>query len=231
MRSILSAMRGMSGVMTALLAVGCASVPATRFYTLSVPSELSESSAVADAPRYSRQSPLPIFIEIMPVNVPERLARPQLVVRSQGSGRETQLLILEQDRWSSHFNHELRDAFAIGIANQTGAVNETRGIPTLDQPGYRIAIELSQLDAIVDDKIQARFGWTITRSTDGRNAACYSVISEPVGGGIEGVVKGIQQAVSRVAAEVSRNVIELDTGQVATCAIQKSNTEDPVDSQ
>ncbi|MGH8762225.1 MAG: PqiC family protein [Nitrosospira sp.] len=224
---ILSTMRGMSGMITTLLVIGCASVPATRFYTLSVPSELSEPSVATGAPRHSRQSPLPIFIEIMPVNVPERLARPQLVVRSQGSGRETQLLILEQERWSSHFNHELRDAFAIGIASQTGAVNETRGIPTFDQPGYRIAIELGQLDAIVDDKIQARFGWTITRSTDGRNAACYSVISEPVGGGIEGVVKGMQQAVSRVVAEVSKNVIELDNGQVATCAIQKN----PVDSQ
>src|SRR5437879_3464881 len=106
------------GVMTALLVTGCASVPETRFYTLSAPPEPSETKIAA------RDSSIPIFIDVLPVNVPERFARPQLVVRSKGSGAETQLFILEQDRWSSPFNYELRDAFATGIANQTGAVNE-----------------------------------------------------------------------------------------------------------
>lgn len=215
MTSISGFMRTLPGMITALLAAGCVSVPATRFYTLSVPSEPSE---VGDTSRHSSPSSTPIFIEVMPVNVPERLARPQLVVTSQGPEQETRLFILEQDRWSSHFNHELRDAFAIGIAKRTGAVNETRGIRALDHPTYRIAIELSQFDAIVGDKVQARFGWTITRSTDGYNAACYSVVSEPAGGGIDGVVKGVQRAVSSVAADVSRNLIELESGHAATCA-------------
>ncbi len=83
--------------MTALLAAGCASVPETRFYTLSVPPEPSEIKITA------RDSSIPIFIDVLPVNVPERLARPQLVVRSGGSGPKTQLFILEQDRWSSPF--------------------------------------------------------------------------------------------------------------------------------
>lgn len=206
---------GIVGVVGALLAVGCASVPATRFYTLSTPSEPSGAKDTSRLPQPS----MPIFIEVTPVNVPERLARPQLVVRSPGSG-ETQLSILEHDRWSSHFNYELRDAFAIGIANRTGAVNRTGGIRAPGQPSYRIAIELSQFDAIVGDKVQARFGWTITRSTDGSIAACYSEISEPVGEGIDGVVKGVQRAVSSVAADVSKNLIELDTGHAATCAAQ-----------
>ncbi|MDQ3186749.1 MAG: PqiC family protein [Pseudomonadota bacterium] len=204
------------GVVLALLAAGCVSVPTTRFYTLSVLSEPFEN----DASRSSLQSRRPIFIEVMPVKVPERLARPQLVVRAQGSGQETQLLILEQDRWSSHFNQELRDALATGIANQVGAINEGRGLRVLDRPSYRIAIVLSQFDAIVGDKVQARFSWAITRSTDGLNAMCHSTMSEPAGGGIAGVVKGIQRAASSVAADISKNLIEMDTGQAPTCAIQ-----------
>ncbi|MDN5881481.1 MAG: PqiC family protein [Nitrosospira sp.] len=207
--------RGMVGAVAALLLVGCASVPATRFYTLSTP---SEPSGAKDASRLSQLSN-PIFIEVMPIDVPERLARPQLVVRLPGSG-ETQLSILEYDRWSSHFNYELRDAFATGIADRTGAMNRTRGIRTPDRPTYRIAIELSQFAAIVGDKVQARFDWTITRSTDGSNVACYSEISESVGEGIDGVVKGLQRAVSRVVADVSKTLIELDTGQAAACAPQ-----------
>jgi uncharacterized lipoprotein YmbA len=211
----------MLGVMTALLAAGCATVPEARFYTLSVPPDLSKIKIA------TRDAAIPIFIDVLPVKVPERLARPQLVVRSRGSGSETQLFILEQDRWSSPFNYELRDAFTTGISNQTGAVNEARRGRALDQPGYRIAIELSQFDAIVGDRVQARFGWTITRYTDGRSAACYAAITEPVSGGIEGVVKGMQRAVASTVADISANLIELDMGRAANCMPQrKSSTYD-----
>ncbi len=201
-------------MMLASLTAGCASVPETRFYTLSVGLEPGIKALPRDLPT-------PIFIDILPDNVPERLARPQLVVRSRDSGPETQLFILEQDRWSSPFNYELRDAFASGIANLTGAVNRTRRGRTPDQIVYRIAIELSQLDAIIGDSVQARFGWTITRPADARSAACYAVITEPVIPGVEGVVGGVQRAVAGVVADISKNVIELDMGRVPTCGVQK----------
>jgi len=202
-------------MMMASLTAGCASVPETRFYTLSVE---SESPGIKALPR---DLSTPIFIDILPVNVPERLVRPQLVVRSRDSGPETQLFILEQDRWSSPFNYELRDAFASGIANLTGAVNRARRGHTPDQIVYRIAIELSQLDAIIDDSVRARFSWTIMRPADARSAACYAVITEPVAPGVEGVVEGVQRVVASVVTDISKNVIELDMGRVPTCTVQK----------
>jgi uncharacterized lipoprotein YmbA len=202
-------------MMIASLAAGCASVPETRFYTLSIGSEFSEIKALP------RDLSTPIFIDILPVNVPERLARPQLVVRSRDSSPETPLFILEQDRWSSPFNYELRDAFASGIANLTGAVNRAGRGRTPDQIVYRIAIELSQLDAIIDDSVKARFSWTITRPVDARSVACYAVITEPVAAGVEGVVEGVQRAVAGVVTDISKNVIELDRGHVPTCAVRK----------
>lgn len=199
----------------ALLTAGCASVPETRFYTLSIG---SESSGIKALPRALST---PIFIDILPVNVPERLARPQLVIRSRDSSTETQLFILEQDRWSSPFNYELRDAFASGIANLTGAVNRAQRGRTPDQTVYRIAIELSQFDAIINDSVKARFSWTITPPADARGATCYAVITEPVAPGVEGVVGGVQRAVASVVTGISKNVIELDMGHVPTCAVQK----------
>ncbi|MCC2682472.1 MAG: hypothetical protein K0S36_2036 [Nitrosospira multiformis] len=199
-------------MMIASLIAGCVSVPETRFYTLSQPPEMKVRP---------RDLSTPIFIDILPVNVPERLARPQLVVRYGDSGPETQLFILEQDRWSSPFNYELRDAFASGIASRTGAVNKAHRGRTPDQIVYRIAIELSQFDAIVDDSVRARFSWTITRPADARSAACYAVITEPVAAGVEGVVEGVQRAVTSVVTSISKNMIELDMGRVPTCAAQK----------
>ncbi|WP_218141799.1 PqiC family protein [Nitrosospira multiformis] len=199
-------------MMITLWAAGCVSVPETRFYTLSEPPEIKVRP---------RDLSTPIFIDILPVNVPERLARPQLVVRYEDSGPETQLFILEQDRWSSPFNYELRDAFASGIANWTGAVNKAHRSRTSDQIVYRIAIELSQFDAIIDDSVKARFSWTITRPADARSVACYAVITEPVSAGVEGVVGGVQRAVTSVVTSISKNVLELDMGRVPTCAAQK----------
>jgi hypothetical protein len=206
--------RSILGMTLALLLNGCASVQEPRFYTLSVPSTPQRmKEALPDAST-------PFYIEVLPVTVPERLARPQLVVRSGGSGEESQLFILEESRWSSHFNDELRDAFATGIANQTGAIRETRGASGIHAPdyrGYRVAIELGQFDAVVGDRVQARFSWVITRSADGRSAACYAAISEPVNGGIDGVVQGVRRVVSRVVEDISKNLIELDTSHAATC--------------
>src|SRR5687768_12687508 len=214
--------RGILGMMAALLLNGCVSVAETRFYTLSTPSAL---------PRMKETLPpasTPFYIEVMPVIVPERLARPQLVVRSRGSDQESQLFILEESRWSSHFNDELRDAFATGIANQTGAIRETRGASGIYAPdyrGYRVAIELGQFDAVVGDRVQARFSWVITRSADGRSAACYAAISESVNGGIDGVVQGVRRVVSRVVEDISKNLVELDTGHAATCKPYREITE------
>jgi uncharacterized lipoprotein YmbA len=200
-----------------LLAAGCASVGETKFYTLSAPSDLEKGAYRGP----SEHGALPIFIDVMPVRVPERLARPQLVVRNKG--QETQLLILEQARWSSHFNYELRDAFAAAIAGKIGVINEIseigeiRGNRALGHPVYRIAIQLRQFDATIGDRVNTRFDWTIIHSTQARRAACYSMISEVSGSSIESLVKGIQNVVRTAAERISENLIELNGSGAATC--------------
>jgi hypothetical protein len=198
----------------AFLAAGCASVgEKTKFYTLSVPSEPGEKGSY----RGHSVTPMatPVFIDVMPVTVPERLARPQLVIRIRD--QETQLLILEHARWSSHFNYELRDAFAAAIAEKAGAQNQIRGSRAAGPPVYRIAIELSQFDATVGGRVNARFDWTITHSTSAHSVACYSTISEVAGGSIESLVKGIQHAVATAAERIAENVIELNGSEPITC--------------
>jgi uncharacterized lipoprotein YmbA len=196
------------------LVAGCASVGETKFYTLSGPYELEKDSYRG----HSEHHAPPIFIDVMPVRVPERLARPQLVVSIKGQGN--QLLILEQARWSSHFNYELRDAFTAAIAGKIGAINvnrDIRGNQAQGQPVYRIAIELSQFDATIGDRVNTRFDWTISPSTHAHRTACYSMISEAAGSSIESLVKGIQNAVTTAAERISENLTELNGSGTATC--------------
>jgi uncharacterized protein len=204
-------------LLAAMFLAGCASVgKKTTFYTLSVPSEVQATES------YLGHQAKPIFIDVMPVIVPERLARPQLVINIKD--KETQLLILEQARWSSHFHYELRDAFAAHIARKIGGQNEIReirGIRARREPIYRIAIRLSQFDATLGGRVNAKFDWTIAHSTQARSAASYSVVSATAGTDIESLVKGIGSVVAAAAERIAETLMEMNESGEATCRPQE----------
>ncbi|MGS0741325.1 PqiC family protein [Glaciimonas sp. GG7] len=189
-------------IVTALLLTGCAITP-TRFYTLATAPQLKTLNTATKN----------IYIEVPAIGVPERLARPQMVVRTQ----QTQVAILEQDRWASSFNYELRDALASGLANRLGAVDVSRGGRPAGLPVYRIAIELREFDAAPADKVQALFGWTISRSDDGKSAACQLAVTEPVGASMDALVAGVQRAVAEAVVSIARDVTGLAAGNTMPC--------------
>ncbi|MEM4988180.1 PqiC family protein [Collimonas sp. H4R21] len=193
------------GIAAALLLAGCTSAP-THFYTLAAP------AAAAPAIQNSR-----LYIDVAPVSLPERLARPQLVVRSAGSASSTRVDILEQERWSSPFNNELRDALASGIANRLGAIDVSRSGRPTDQPVYRIAVELREFDAVPGDKVQATYGWTISRSDNGRSSACQLKVAATVTPGIDGLVLGVQRTVADVANGIAANITAFKVNPAAVC--------------
>ncbi|AIY41548.1 hypothetical protein LT85_2390 [Collimonas arenae] len=192
--------------MAAALA-GCASSP-TRFYTLSAPQQAQSQMQTPN----SR-----LFIEVSPIALPERLARPQLVVRSTGSSSGARVDILEQDRWSSPFNNELRDALASGIANRLGAIDVSRSGRPTDQPVYRIAIELREFDAAPGDKVQATYGWSITRSDNAKTSVCRLSVSEPVAAGMDALVVGVQRTVADAVNAIAANVTAFKSGATSAC--------------
>jgi uncharacterized lipoprotein YmbA len=190
----------------ALSLAACSSSPPLRFYSLATP------AAVQAAPVRSTG----MFIDVTPVGVPERLARPQLVVQ-KGGGR---MDVLEQDRWTAPFNNELQDTLANGIAAQLGAVDVRHGGRQPGQPVYRIAINVRQFDAISGDRVDAAFGWTVTRVDDGRAASCQAAYSVPAGGGTgdtEALVTGMQKTVAMATAAIATTVEDLRSGAVVAC--------------
>lgn len=193
------------GVIAALLLAGCASAP-IHFYTLAAP------AAAASAIQNSK-----LYIDVAPVSLPERLARPQLVVRSAGSASSTRVDILEQERWSSPFNNELRDALASGIANRLGAIDVSRSGRPTDQPVYRIAVELREFDAVPGEKVQATYGWTISRSDNGRSSACQLNVAAAVNPGIDGLVLGVQRTVAEVVSGIAADITAFKANPVAAC--------------
>lgn len=195
----------------AVILTACAT-PANnmRFYTLanttSTKSQAANSSVIA--------------IEVLPVNVPERLKRPQLVITSKNS---TQLKILEQDRWASTFNDELQDAFVSGLIHQLNAIDISRGGRVANQPTYRIAIVLQQFNATPGEQIVANFGWTITRLNadirENKGLSCQTTFNKAVANDTNAVVQGIQQMVGETIQAIAANVNSLNNGETGKCNI------------
>lgn len=201
-------------ILAAMLAACATPTNNVRVYSL--------ANATSNSLTEKTSSNAPVMaIEVLPVNVPERLKRPQLVITSKNTA---QLKILEQDRWSSSFNDELQDAFVSGLSQQLNAIDISQGGRMANQSTYRIAIVLQQFSATPGEQIQANFGWTITRlnaearSTGNRALSCQTNIKKPVGNGMDAVVKGVQETVAEAIQAIAANVNSLNSGESGNCS-------------
>lgn len=191
----------------AVLAAGCASKP-DNYYTLASP------VAAAEAAPSTLGSAAPLYIELAPVAVPERFARPQMVVRQPNGS--VQVEVLEQHRWAASFENELRDALASGIAGRLGALDVTKGGRQSSQPVWRIAVQLQQFDAVDGGRVDASFNWTLRRSDEARTVVCQLNLGEAVGSGMDAVAQGVQRVTSAAAAAMARSVSAARANPAAT---------------
>jgi len=199
------------------LLAACGGTP-TRYYTL------AEGAPAAQAQRSTADSAA-LAIELAPVALPERFARPQLVVRRGGGGgalglrggSEAEVEVLEQSRWSSSFEYELRDALASGIAGRLSAFDATKSGRPRGIPVYRIAVQLREFDAQPDARVDSAFGWSIRRGDGDALLTCQLRLSESVANGVDGVAAGAQRVTGRLADEIARNVSALAANRPARC--------------
>ncbi|RQO35896.1 hypothetical protein DBR37_05925 [Herminiimonas sp. KBW02] len=190
----------------ALLLSACGSTSNARYYTLSGPA----------ANAFATASTAPVFIELAPVAVPERLARPQMVLTKPG-GQSAELELLEQYRWTSSFENEMRDALSAGITNRLGAVDVSKSGRSQGQTVWRVAVQLRQFDAIENTGVGAAFSWTARRSDTGANAACQWSGSEPVGAGMDALAQGAQRITDRAAQKIASHLAALATNPASPC--------------
>ncbi len=187
------------------LVAGCASPP-DRYFTLATPADTA--TAVPPA------AGAPMFIELAPVAMAERFARPQMVVRKSPAGGgangnasgSAEVELLEQHRWASSFESEMRDALGSGIAARLGAIDLTKGGRQPAQPAWRIAVQLQNFDAVENSRVAAAFSWTVRRSDGERSTTCQWTGVEQVGNGIEALAQGAQRVTAKAADAIARHV-------------------------
>ncbi|ATJ87134.1 membrane integrity-associated transporter subunit PqiC [Ralstonia solanacearum] len=156
------------------------------------------------------------------VRVPERLDKPQIVLRTSDS----QVQELEQQRWAAPFGAELRDALSADLADALSAVDVGGATPPAGVPLYRIGADVQRLDARPGQDVSALVTWRVSRdaatpgsssnnsnNSNGSNGSaltCQATLAEPTGGEVDAVVAATQRVVRQWSQRVAESVHSLE---------------------
>lgn len=176
-------------IMAGLVVAACASVP-THYYTLVAPAYAQDATPAAA-----------FLIDVSPVDIPSQVDVPQLVIR-QGDGG---IAVLDSERWAAPLNDELRAALSSDLVRRLSA-QDIRGLTR--PPGkqvLRVRVEVRRFDSVPGQYALIDADWSLDfsdKSSDPR-LSCHSHLRESTGGDYMSVVRGHQQAIAALAAQMA----------------------------
>jgi uncharacterized protein len=166
--------------------VGCTSVP-VRYYTLTPPPTLPASETV-------------LAIDVRVVHTPPQLNRAELMVRTG----PTEVTLLENERWASPVNDEIKDAVRFELQRRLGRM--TGLLPAFTK--LTLDIDVQQLEAELGRYVVIEASWSATLSAAGqrpngsRVATCTFQADEKIHTGYAGIVEGYQREIAALAAAI-----------------------------
>ena len=202
---------GMAAAM--LVAAGCTSTAATRFHTL-MPAEPPAAAAPGDAavarPRAA--------IVLEPIRLPAQVDQPQWFVRLP----DDTVAILEQDRWTSPLQDELRQALLERLGTRW-EVGTGRVVPGAG-PLLRIALEVRRFDSVVGREARIDGSWSISavEGSGSRVVQCEWSWREPAIGGTEALAAAHRRIVAHLGDALSESLDTLARGRSFTCPARET---------
>ncbi len=176
-------------------------------------------------------------IELLPVAVPDRLDRSQIVIQDAAG----QSVMLDNQRWSSALSAELHDGLSSGLQQALGAVDRYNSGMVGYPAAYRIATDFSRFDVVktksasklpmaVDSfSVHVTVAWIIKRldpaqalvatankpgADPSRQLSCRMSFITPVANQdrayIPAVVTASRQSLNQVINAIATSVIALD---------------------
>jgi uncharacterized lipoprotein YmbA len=172
-----------------ILAAGCASTPASRFYTL--------SAAAAPAVVSSDVS-----VAVGPVSVPAVVDRPQIVVRVGPN----QVRPDEFNRWASPLQNNIARVVVDDLVEMLGTPRVTLSAQTVSADAdYRAAIEVQRFESALGEAAALDAVWMVSRSKDGKSRTGRTTVREAVS---ETSYDALAAAHSRALARLSRDIAD-----------------------
>jgi uncharacterized lipoprotein YmbA len=172
-----------------ILASGCGSTPATRFYTL--------SAAAAPAATASQLS-----VVVGPVSVPAVVDRPEIVV----STGPNQVRLDEFNQWASPLQNNIARVVAENLVAMLGTPRVTLSPQALSADAdYRAAIEVQRFESAPGEAAVLDAVWTVRRTKDGRTQTGRTTVREVAS---DKNYEALAAAHSRGLARLSRDIAD-----------------------
>ena len=186
--------------------VGCTSAP-VRYYTLTPPPD-----------RTLPASETTLAVDVRVVHTPPQLSRLELMVRTG----LTELTLLENERWASPVNDEIKNAVRLGLQRRLGRTTELR--PAFTK--LKVDIDVQHLEAELGRYALLEATWSATlsatdqRSNGARATTCTFHADEKIPTGYAGMVEGYQLEIAALADAIVTVLTSPASGIDAAC--QKS---------
>jgi len=183
---------------------GCTSAP-VRYYTLTPPPALPASETT-------------LAIDVRVVHTPTQLNRAELMVRTG----PTEVTLLENERWASPVNDEIKDALRLELQRRLGRMTGLR--PALTK--LTLDIDVQHLEAELGRYALLEASWIATLSATGQGSngvsatTCTFQADEKIHTGYAGMVEGYQREIAALADDIVAVLTSHASGIDAPC--QKS---------
>jgi uncharacterized protein len=200
----------------ALLLAGCSVLSPrqdlTRFIILT-----PATSATSNGPQSSSQKSRSLAIGVGPVQLPEYLDRPELVIRTSPNGFE----LSETDRWAEPLSDNLRHVLASDLANLLGNTNMVQ-FPW--DPGTRLdyivhlQFQRFEVDKTGNAKLSARWELNSFQGDQllaSRDAKLSNPSSAMTG---DAAAAALSQDVAELAEQIASAIAQLEQQRVARAA-------------
>jgi uncharacterized protein len=196
------------GFVCALLALGlaaCASSVPIRYYALSVP-----AGAPASGPAH-------ILVEVLPVTVPERLNRVEMVL----NGADGRLEVRDNDHWAAPLADEIGRTVDEALWRDLRAA-DTYQAPVASAPNgppqYRLALRIERFQAGPSTSALVSGSWTVRRLPLGPSATCRADLAVPLSAVTpDAAAPALARATGDLAALITDSIARLDRGGGAVC--------------
>ncbi|MFM0209548.1 PqiC family protein [Paraburkholderia sediminicola] len=168
---------------------GCATSPASRFYTLSA------VQAVGQPQRAD-----PILIAIDPVTVPELVDRPQIV-----SGLDANRVSIDEfARWAEPLKSQISRVLAADLAQRIPGAIVSSYPQRVDENACRVSVDVQTFDSSADGTVTLAVIWSVRQPKREERISGRTVVHETVSGpGYDALVDAYSRALASVAGDVA----------------------------
>lgn len=188
-------MKALVAALTVMM-VGCLASKSERFYAL------SDQRAAASVVPLAR---FPGTVLVSPVQIPELVDRPQLVVREE-DGR---LAVLEQQRWAEPLDAGIGGLLAKQLSRRLVGADVSATEDVLRRPDLRVAVDVQAFEIRVGQGITLEALWTVTGANGVLGRGKTRAVKPANGGGYDAVAVAASLAVDAVSADLARAIVAL----------------------